>query len=207
MRDLTALVVQERAELADLLEDLTPQQWEASSLCAGWSVRDVALHVVGYEDLSAVALLPRLARTPLRPWRLNEVVLAEQAATPPEAVVARIRARLEPRGATAWFGGRVGLTDAMVHQQDVRRPLGLPRVIPAGRLRPALTFALTAPPLRGAWRGRGVRLVATDCDWAFGRGPEARGPGEAVLMTLAGRHGVAAELTGPGAAVLQRRSS
>ena len=37
---------------------------------------------------------------------------------------------------------------------------------------------------------RGVRLIATDLDWARGQGPEARGKAEAVLMALAGRRGV-----------------
>ena len=30
-----------RAELADLFDTLTPQQWETPSLCAGWTVRDI----------------------------------------------------------------------------------------------------------------------------------------------------------------------
>ncbi|HVA74754.1 MAG TPA: hypothetical protein VNF71_09340 [Acidimicrobiales bacterium] len=87
----------------------------------------------------------------------------------------------------------------------MRRPLGIRRQIPAERLLCALPFAVTAPPLRGFWNARGVRLVATDLDWSRGAGPEARGPAEAVLMVLAGRRGVAADLTGPGASILQRR--
>jgi hypothetical protein len=34
---------------------------------------------------------------------------------------------------------------------------------------------------------RGVRLIATDLDWTRGKGPEARGTAEAVLMMMAGR--------------------
>ena len=39
----------ERLELADLLDTLTPEQWAAPSLCAGWSVRDVCSHLIGME--------------------------------------------------------------------------------------------------------------------------------------------------------------
>ena len=42
-------------------------------------------------------------------------------------------------------------------------------------------------------------------DWVRGKGPQARGTGEAVLMALAGRRGVASELAGPGASLLQDR--
>jgi hypothetical protein len=66
-------------------------------------------------------------------------------------------------------------------------------------------FAVTAPPLRGFWHARGARLVATDLDWSRGRGPEARGTAEAILMVLAGRPGVATELTGRGASILRAR--
>ena len=33
---------QERASLADLLDDLDQREWESPSLCTGWRVRDVA---------------------------------------------------------------------------------------------------------------------------------------------------------------------
>jgi hypothetical protein len=103
------------------------------------------------------------------------------------------------------MGGAIGLTDGMIHQQDIRRPLGLPRTIPAERLVPALRTALFAPTLLGVVRVRGVRLVASDLDWSFGRGPEVRGPAEAILMTVAGRQAAVGELSGPGQPQLARR--
>ena len=36
---------EQRADLADFLDTLTPEQWETPSLCDGWTVRDVAAHV------------------------------------------------------------------------------------------------------------------------------------------------------------------
>ena len=70
---------------------------------------------------------------------------------------------------------------------------------------PALWTALFAPVVRGVVRARDVRLVGTDLDWAFGRGPEVRGTGEALLMAIAGRRGLAGELTGAGADRLLER--
>lgn len=200
-----ALAHDERADLADFLETLSPQQWEHPSLCQGWTVRDVVAHMISYEEHGTSDLLRRVARTRFRPWKLNEVALADYDRLGPDALLEFLRSHLDPQGATSRFGGRVGLVDALIHHQDIRRPLGLARAIPPERLRYALPFAVTAPPLRGFWKARGVRLVATDVDWAHGRGPEARGPGEAVLMTMAGRRGVAMELTGAGAVVLTER--
>ncbi len=41
------LFPQERAALIDLLRELTESDWEKPTVCAGWSVRDVALHILG----------------------------------------------------------------------------------------------------------------------------------------------------------------
>jgi hypothetical protein len=46
----------------------------------------------------------------------------------------------------------------MIHQQDIRRPLALPRSIPAERLLPALWTALFAPVVWGVLRVRDVAL-------------------------------------------------
>ncbi|MGY4649921.1 hypothetical protein ACVWWN_003717 [Mycobacterium sp. URHB0021] len=75
----------------------------------------------------------------------------------------------------------------MIRQQGIPRPLGRPRTIDPQRLCTALDFARIAPTIRGAWPARVVRLVATDLDRSHGRGPEARGRGEALLLVMAGR--------------------
>lgn len=195
----------ERIDLADLLETLTPEQWEAPSLCSGWRVRDVVAHVISYEEHDQRDFLRRLRTAGFRFSRLNEVGIEEYGHLSPAELVAFLRDHLDPRGSTARFGGKVGLADALIHHQDIRRPLGLARQIPAERLACVLPFAVWAPPLRGFARVRGVRLVATDLDWSYGRGPEARGPAEAVLMAMAGRPTAATELSGPGAAILESR--
>lgn len=203
--DVRAMAVAERSELADFLDSLDDDLWETPSLCEGWSVHDVVAHVVSYEEHSRRDLLRRLARARWRPGRLNDVALAEYRHLTPAELVAFLRSHLVPRGSTTSMGYRVGMVDALVHHQDVRRPLGRRRTVPPDRLRVALDFAVLAPPLRGFWHGRGVRLVATDVDWRRGRGPEARGPGEAVLMVLAGRRGAAHDLVGPGRQALVER--
>jgi hypothetical protein len=105
---------------------------------------------------------------------------------------------LQPCGLPAALGGRVALVEALIHHQDIRRPLGLPRAIPPERLLPALRTALIAPDIGVLWRIRGVRLVATDLGFSAGAGPEVRGTAEALLMTIAGRRDVMSELSGPG---------
>lgn len=202
---VTALAEREREDLADFLGTLTPEQWDAPSLCEGWRVRDVVAHVISYDRLGALGLVKRFAQGRLLLSRVNQLGVAEMQSASPDELLAQLRRHTKPRGLTSAFGDRVALVDGLVHHQDIRRPLGMPRQVPRERLEKALPFAVIAPPLRVGWHVRGVRLVAADLDWAAGRGPEARGPGETLLMTIAGRRGVAQELTGPGKEILVQR--
>lgn len=192
----------ERSEIADFLTTLGPEEWDAPTLCSGWRVRDVVAHMVSYEDLGPAALARRLVKGGAA---ANAVGVAESRDRSPDELVARLRAHLDPRGLTAAFGARIALLDGMVHHQDIRRPLGRPREIPPDRLRVALAFARIAPPLKAGPRIRGLTLLATDLDWRTGEGPLVEGPGEAVLMAMAGRVGVTDELSGPGAPTLAAR--
>jgi len=203
--DIRCLARQERADLAAFLTTLPPQQWQAPTLCARWRVRDVVAHIISYDDLDTRGLLTLAARGRLRPERVNDLALARHHAHTPEQLLDLLTRHLQPRGLPAALGGRVGLVEALIHHQDIRRALGQPRAIPPQRLLPALGTALLAPDIGGCWRARGVRLVATDLQFSAGIGPEARGTAEALLMTIAGRRGVATELSGPGQRKLANR--
>ncbi|MFC9555325.1 maleylpyruvate isomerase family mycothiol-dependent enzyme [Rhodococcus sp. NPDC056960] len=188
----------EREEFAELLAGLSPQQWESPSLCERWRVRDVVAHVISYDELDLRGLLLRFGKGWFLQDRVNALGVADLADRTTDELVDAMRVHAEPSGLPAGFGGMIGLVDGMIHQQDIRRPLAIPRTIPQHRLRAALEFARFAPLIRGAWRARGVRLVATDLDWSYGRGPQVRGSGEALLMAMAGRRDALADLTGPG---------
>jgi uncharacterized protein (TIGR03083 family) len=205
MTTVMTLAREERAEFAAFLGELTEKQWDSPTLCGDWRVRDVAAHVISYDPLSTRELIARMARGLVSRGGANALGVAEFSAIPPEGLVELFRRHAQPQGLTAGFGGRIALTDGLIHQQDIRRALGLPRQIPADRLLVTLDFARWAPLIRGGLRSRGVKLVATDMDWSAGRGPEVTGPGEALLMAMAGRGDAVADLDGPGLPRLARR--
>jgi uncharacterized protein (TIGR03083 family) len=195
----------EREEFAALLEGLTPQQWESPTLCEQWRVRDVVAHVIGYDPLSRIELVRRMAKGLVTHGGANTVGVAEYSGKSPEELTVLMRQYAVPQGLTSGFGGRIALTDGMIHQQDIRRPLGIPRAIDHERLRVALDFSKYAPRILGAMRARGLRLVATDLDWSHGHGAEVRGSGEALLMAMAGRRAALEDLDGLGKEKLAQR--
>jgi uncharacterized protein (TIGR03083 family) len=194
----------ERAEFAELLASLTAEQWHRPSLCEGWTVQQVAAHTIAYLGQTRIQLASNMVKARWNIDRLNATGLERYMQLAPERLVDLVTDGIEPTGAGALYGGRVALIECMVHQQDVRRPLGLPRRIPEDRLRVCLDYARISPVIAGARRTRGVRLEATDLEWSAGNGPAVRGPGEALLLTMTGRFApVVSELDGDGVATLQ----
>ena len=201
----TALATAERHDLADFLETLTPVQWTRPSLCEGWTVRDVVAHLISYEEVGMLGFIGGFVRHGFKFGSMNESRLEEFGAKTPDELVAYVRAHAKPSGPTAVADARIGLTDGLIHHQDIRRALDLPRQVPSERLVPVLGFAMIAPPLPAKRNAQGLSLVATDLDWSYGSGPEVTGPGEALLMAVCGRADALPELTGAGLATLADR--
>ncbi len=204
-RTTRELAIEERRDILDLLATLTEEQWRQPSLCAGWSVRDLVAHMISYDGLGLPRFLRHFARSGFDPVRANDRRLALFADLGPEQLTARFREHLVPTGFPTSFGCMIALLDGMIHHQDIRRAIGLPRQIPVPRLERALNRIMYAVPVGARPRVKGLRLVATDVGWSYGTGPELTGPGEALLMAAAGRRVAAAELSGPGVAILSRR--
>lgn len=207
--NVTQLAAAERRDIADYLESLAPEQWQARSLCAEWTVHDVVAHITSYDVLSWPQTARRVIDGRLTgrrgPDGSNALGVEASRRRSSEELISLLRQHAKPRGVTALFGGAIALTDGVIHHQDIRRPLGDPREIPHDRLRVALSFSLRAPVLPSRRNARGLRLVATDVGWAHGEGAEVRGPGEALLMAVAGRADALAELSGAGVEMLRAR--
>ncbi len=201
--DLREFAHDERADLAKFLATLTPQEWNAQSLCTKWSVKDVVAHVVSYEELGVAGLIARFAKGFV--VNANQVGVEEFSRLSPHDLVAYLGEHLYPKGLTAGFGGMIGFVDATVHHQDIRRALGRPRTIPGDRLSRILPLVPGNPRLGAGRRIRGLALRATDIDWTHGRGPEVTGPGEALLMAMTGRPAALDDLEGPGKGTLAQR--
>jgi uncharacterized protein (TIGR03083 family) len=174
-------------------------------LCTQWRVRDVVAHVFSYDVLSTGALIRRFMAGRLNGDRVNAIGVAAYAGSSTDELLALAKEHLQPRRLPAGFGGRIALTDGLIHHQDIRRGLGIVRDVPTDRLRVALQFAPTATPIKASKRIRGLRLASTDLDWTTGSGPAVEGPAEALLMAIAGRPAALPELSGPGVQTLAKR--
>jgi uncharacterized protein (TIGR03083 family) len=207
--DYETLMWEETADLAEFVSGLDEAQWDSPSLCEGWRVRDVIGHMCVGHTKSMGFILSGLARSRFdldAASKKASIEFADEHTGPELAgILGGVAENRTLKGISRLIPKKAGLTDHLVHHQDIRRPLGLPRTIPEERLR----AALDALPqnLGGAMPARkrikGLRLVATDVDWSHGEGPELRGPAEALILASLGRSAALAELEGAGSAALQ----
>ena len=187
----------ERAALADLLSGLTEAEWSTPSLCPGWTVRDVAAHVISSPQARVLPVVTGMIRTR---GDFNRFLLEEGqragAQYSGEEIVAQYRrfagSRRHPIGTTP----ADPLLDVLVHTQDIVVPLGRSHEMPPEAAAAAADRIWSKSfPFKAQKRLAGLRLVATDIDWSAGQGTEIRGPIADLLLLLTGRS--TSRLSGP----------
>ncbi|MFI0482459.1 maleylpyruvate isomerase family mycothiol-dependent enzyme [Actinomadura sp. 9N215] len=200
----------QRDSLADLLGDLSDDQWRQPSLCTGWTVRDVAAHLT-LQQIGLGAAIAMMAQ-----WRgsldrtVHHVACRRAAALSTAQIIAQIRGMAGSRRHNVGVTYLETLTDILVHGQDIAVPLGLRHDMPAPAAAVAAGRLLSMRwprPLPATRKVAGFRLVAADTPWSAGQGPEVRAPMSALLLLCAGRHAALPDLSGPGADALTARLS
>jgi uncharacterized protein (TIGR03083 family) len=189
---------QERARLADWLEDLTDEEWQAPSLCTAWTVREVAAHLtLAHTGLRQA--VPALARARGSFDGMIRDTAVRQAQLPVQEYPAMIRRMIGSRRTAPFISEREPLIDVLVHTQDMARPLGRDVPMP---VEPAMAAAdrvwRMSFPFRARRRLAGRELVATDAPWRAGSGARVEGPMASLLLLLTGRPAALADLSGPG---------
>jgi uncharacterized protein (TIGR03083 family) len=192
---LLSLAEAEQRDFAELLRELTPAQWAAPSLCPKWTVRETVMHTTIHTHQT------------LRESVKANREMVRRRDEPTDTLVDSLAA---PLYAKSPWELRLQLGELLIHQQDVRRPLALAREIPADRLIAVLRTCLGRGDgriigVKARKHAHGLALVATDLDWAWGAGPEVRGPAEAILMAIAGRPAAVDDLSGDGMTTLATR--
>ena len=190
-RDVRPLLREERAELLALLSGLTGDQWRAATAAPGWSVKDVALHLLD-DDLGWLSR----GRDGDASGRLDtsdhEAFVRSLAAKNQRWVDgAQGLSREVVVGLLAWAGGAVpvwfdveqDLTERWVHQQQIRVATGLdggyadrylPQVLATFVWAFPAQYAASAAPGTPVGLdlgvGRGWTLTREDGSWSLDEG-------------------------------------
>ncbi|GAA3287427.1 maleylpyruvate isomerase family mycothiol-dependent enzyme [Arthrobacter citreus] len=200
------VVHSERRALISDLELLTPDQWSRPSLCPGWDIHDVLAHLVDTAKTTRVYFLRQMIAAKFDFDRANKDGITRERATTPEATLAEFR-RVRDATKTPPAALATRLVEAIVHGEDIRRPLGIFHSYPGESVEAALRYQLRTGVSMGGGKERaaGFSLQASDSRFEHGSGPEVHGTPLALLMAVSGRPASAEDFSGEGAAAFVRR--
>ena len=185
---LAAATIAERERLADLLGQLSPDQWGSPSLCFGWQIREVVAHITMPYRHSGAKVIVGIIRA-----RGKFDVFADRRAREDTATTsdAELLASLRANVRHPWrppAGGQAGaLSHDVIHGLDITEPLGLP---PAPPERIALVLNNSTPRAMEYFGTKldGRRFEATDTDVTLGDGPSVTElTAREILLTITGR--------------------
>ena len=199
MSDVWTWVGLERQALVDDLTALAPAQWDLASWCPGWSVHDVAAHLVDNAKATTWGLVVAMARARFDFDRQNQQGVDRERGDTTDQTLDRLRAVVSrTTGPPVSTDSR--LVEEIVHGQDIRGPLGRAHAYVPEAVELALQYQLrTSVGMGGAkQRVAGLTLRATDLDLVVGSGPEVCGPAVSLLMVASGRTEAAEALSGDG---------
>lgn len=203
--ELWALVRAERTALAEDLSTLSAEQWRHDTLCGQWDVEQVVAHVTAAASLNQWQWLRSMFGARFRPGVHNQRRLGEHRGRNPAETLDRFRAVIgsttAPSKHTPAYLGEV-----LVHAQDIRWPLRLPKTPSVEALTPvAEFFAQRDFTVASRTNVAGLHLRADDGPFATGTGPLVTGSTLALVMSMAGRAPYVDQLDGPGVPILRSR--
>ena len=206
MADLMPMIHAERANLAEFLGTLTPEQWSQPTWCDKWNVQELVGHLIAAANITAGHFFPGFIMSSFSFDRFVDKDLRQFASGTPAEVKQRfdgvITSTRKPPGPAY-----VALGEVMVHGEDIRRPLGAKGEHPAEHLVTiAEMYKKTGAPLRAKKRLEGLKLTATDVDWSTGEGPEVSGPAMSLVLAMVGRAHALDDCTGAGVETLRQRA-
>jgi uncharacterized protein (TIGR03083 family) len=205
--DVWTDVHQERQALLEFLETLTIEQWDTPSLCAEWRVRDVVGHMVSETRMTVAHAAWGFITSGFRINRYISKDARQLGAAPVAKLLEDFRGVVHARTHLPGLSSLSMLEDIVIHQTDIRQPLGRHRCIPDGRMILVAGDLWTNRFFPGPKLFQGIRAIATDADWSAGHGLDVTGPIEALILTLAGRLSALDQLQGDGATTLRMRAT
>lgn len=210
-RDYKPLAKAETDRISELAHSLTAEQWNHDSLCAGWKVRDVMGHMTFGFSTPLPKVLTTVARYRGNVPRASDIESRRLAAsmTQSELVALYDAGRASPKGLGRLIKSRDLFADNLVHELDIRRPLGLSR-----QLGPEESVALLdalcsvkSALFKPREKAQGLSLISTDAPWSrvVEGAPRVEGTTEDLALALSGRPAGLDGLTGEGTSELRQR--
>jgi uncharacterized protein (TIGR03083 family) len=168
-------------------------------------VRDVVAHCIQTHLVTQRSLIADWIRSGFSLGGRNARGVARRSSLSPPELFSLYRAT---SGRTGHLPGQLtySLVEAVIHGEDIARPVGRRIDVSARSLITVAEIARTTDPvLGGKRRSGGLTLRASDVAWSAGTGPEVTGPLASIVLAITGRPAGLDDLSGEGLDTLRSR--
>jgi uncharacterized protein (TIGR03083 family) len=150
--DIWTIVHGERKALAADLKSLDENRWTTPSLCGEWTVRDVVAHMTATAKTTPATFFPKMIANGFSFSRVQAKDISAERGPSTADTLARFAAvetsvKHPPGPVDSWLG------EAIVHAEDIRRPLGIHRDYPVEAVVQVAGDQFGPAASSGSWAG------------------------------------------------------
>ena len=201
------MIEADRRELADYLSGISADDWTKQSLCADWTVEDVAAHMLVVPTVSGGSVFWNFLKSGFNLDRFSAgMVKRITSENSTDQIVDTMRATA---GSTSTPPGLkpIGvLAEVLVHSGDISEGVGKPLAFPTEHYVAGMEYLKDVQPALGCKkRIADLHLQATDAEWSHGEGPTVEGPAQYLTLAMTGRKAALDQLSGDGVETLRSR--
>ena len=197
----------DRLAFADYLDTLAPADWEAPSLCEGWTVKGVAAHLLVSPTMSKGQIFLKFLGSGFNLDKMSAKLVTQMTADmSTDEMIAATRSSAGVRSAPPGLKPVGVLAEVLTHTADISLAIDKPFELPVDHYVLALDHLKGVQPVLGCkQRIDGLKLQATDTDWSTGAGLLVEGDAKHLLVAMTGRSAALEALRGDGVDTLRTR--
>jgi uncharacterized protein (TIGR03083 family) len=196
-----------REAFGNYLTELAVDDWDRPSLCAGWTVKDTAAHMLVIPTLSKGQVFRSFLGSGFNLDKMNAKLVKQMtAAMSPAEIAAETVASASSQSMPPGLKLPGVFAELVIHSLDISEGVGTPFALPMEDYLAALDHIKSAQPVFGTkTRIAGLTMRTIDAEWSTGSGPTVEGPAQQLLLAAAGRRSALDRLSGGGLPALRDR--
>ena len=201
------IITANREQLGRYLADLTDDEWDRPSLCADWTVKGVAAHMLVVPTMPKGKVFLAFASSGFNLDKMSAKFVDRLTTelSGPEIATKTIESA-SSRSLPPGLKPMSALGEVLVHATDISEGVGRPLGLPIEDTVTALEFMKDVQPVLGCKeRIAGLQLMTTDAEWSAGEGPRVEGSAQHLLSAMTGRRSALDHLAGDGVEILRNR--
>ncbi len=201
------MIEADRRALAEYLSGLSADEWKKPSLCADWTIEEVAAHMLVIPTVPKGKIFLNFLGSGFNLDKFSAKMVGRiTTEKSPEQIAAAMGEGAASRSTPPGLKPMGILSEVLVHAGDISLGVGRPLAFPTDHYIAGLDYLKDVQPALGCKkRIEGLHLESTDGNWSHGEGPAVQGTAQHLALAVSGRKAALDHLSGDGVEIMRGR--